>query len=71
MSLPFYIQIDLFEKCITPVILYGSEIWGFHDVSRHKRIQLKFLKIILNLKPSTPICMVLGEAGVFPIDLDV
>ena len=71
LSLPLDIQIDLFEKCITPVILYGSEIWGFHDVTRPKRIQLKFLKIILNLKPSTPTCMVLGEAGVFPIDLDV
>ena len=71
LSLPLDIQIDLFEKCVTPIILYGSEIWGFHDISRPKRLQLKFLKIILNLKPSTPTCMVLGEAGVYPIDVDV
>ena len=28
-SLPFDIQIDLFNKIVKPVLLYGCEIWGY------------------------------------------
>ena len=34
-------------------------------------MQSKFLKLILNLKKSTPNCMVYGETGVMPLKIDV
>ena len=36
-----------------------------------EQVQSKFLKLILNLKKSTPNCMVYGETGVMPLKIDV
>ena len=30
-NLPYDIMIDLYEKLIIPILLYGSEIWGYED----------------------------------------
>ena len=27
LNLPIDLQLDLFEKCITPILLYGCEVW--------------------------------------------
>ena len=29
LVLPFELQIDIFNKTVKPILLYGSEIWGF------------------------------------------
>ena len=49
-----------------PLLLYGSEIWGFGNIDIIERSQLKFLKDILNLKKSTPSSMIYGELGIMP-----
>ena len=36
-----------------------------------ERVQLKFLKHILNMKISTPNCIVYGETGVIPLKVDI
>ena len=36
-----------------------------------ERVQLKYLKYILNLKKTTPSFMVHGETGTYPIRLDI
>lgn len=67
LSLPYDIQIDLFEKTVKPVLLYGSEIWGFGNLDILERVQLKFYKYIFNLKKSTPSYMIYGELGITPL----
>ena len=64
-------QIDLFNKIVKPVLLYGCEIWGFGNIDCIERVQLKFLKYILGLKSSTPNCMVYGETGVKPLSIEI
>ena len=64
-------QIDLFDKLVKPIILYGCEVWGFGNNDVIERVQLKFLKYILNAKNSTPNYIVYGETGVFPLQLDI
>ena len=54
-----------------PILLYGSEIWGFGNIDVIERIQLKFLKYIFNLKKSTPSFMIYGELGIMPIYIDI
>ena len=61
LNLPFDIQIDLFEKTIKPILLYGCEIWGFGNCDVIERVQLKFYNYIFNLKKSTPSFMVYSE----------
>ena len=64
-------QIELFDKMIKPILLYGSEIWGYSNVKPIERIHVKFLKSIFNLKQSTPNVMLYGEFGVYPIEIDI
>lgn len=61
LSLPFDIQIELFNKTIKPILLYGCEIWGVGKNDIIKRVQLKYFKHIFNLKKSTPSYMIYGE----------
>ena len=54
-----------------PILLYGSEIWGFGNIDIIERSQLKSLKYIFNLKKSTPSFMIDGELGIMPIYTDI
>ncbi|MEW8547526.1 MAG: reverse transcriptase family protein, partial [Candidatus Thiodiazotropha sp.] len=71
LNLPFDIQIDLFNKTIKPILLYGCEIWGTGNCDIIERVQLKFYKYIFNLKKTTPSFMIYGELGITPIILDI
>ena len=59
--------LDLFDKMIKPILLYGCEVLGFSNNDILEKIHLKFCKILLNLKTSTPSYMVYGELGRYPI----
>ena len=65
------LQIDLFNKIVKPVLLNGSEIWGFGNLDILERVQLRFYKYILNLKTSTPSVMIYGELGILPLRIDI
>ena len=63
--------LDLFDKMIKPILLYGCEVWGFSNNDILEKIHLRFCKILLNLKTSTPSYMVYGELGRYPIYIDI
>ncbi|MES9881062.1 MAG: reverse transcriptase domain-containing protein [Sedimenticola sp.] len=71
LNLPIDMQIELFDKMVKPILLYGSEIWGFANNDIIERVHLKYLKIIFNMKKSTPSFMVYGEAGQVPIHVEI
>jgi len=52
-------------------LLYGCEIWGFTNIDIIERVHLKFCKLLLSLKKTTPNCMVYGELGVSPLNLSI
>ena len=56
---------------VTPILLYGCEIWGFENLDSIEKIHLKFCKIILNLKTSTPNFMIYGELCRHPLSVIV
>ena len=35
-------QIDLFNKVVKPVLLYGCEIWGYGNLDILEQVQLRF-----------------------------
>ena len=71
LNLPIDMQIDLFNKMIKPILLYGCKLWGFGNLEIIERVQLKFFKQILYLKKSTPSFMVYGELGAYPLFIDI
>ncbi len=54
-----------------PILLYGSEVWGFENIIDIERIHLQFCKNILHLRKSTPNYMVYGELGRFPLSINI
>ena len=55
------IQTKLFESIVCPILLYGSEVWGFKQIDMLEICYRKVFKIILKLRPSTPNCMIYGK----------
>ena len=70
-KLPIDCQLDLFDKVIGPILLYTCEVWGYENIDIIEKVHLKFLKFILNLKSSTPNCMVYGLTGRYPLLITV
>lgn len=68
LCLPVDIQLQMFDSMLSPILLYGVEVWGCENIAVISQFQLKFYKYILNLKMSTPNSMVLGELGASPIE---
>ena len=65
LSLDVDTSLELFQRCVMPILLYGSEIWAF-DKTNVKTLEVfyrRFLKQLLGLYKYTPTCMVLGESG--------
>ena len=63
LKLSVDIQCHLFDHLILPILLYGSEIWGYEDISQIEVLHRKFLRTILYVNKCTPDCMVYGETG--------
>ena len=59
---------NLYECLTQPILLYGSDIWGFSksNISSIDLLLNWFLRIVLGVKQGTSIPMLLGESGIFP-----
>ena len=55
--------LDLFDKLISPILCYASEVWGFSKADSIERIHLKFCKRLLSVKQCTQNDFVYGELG--------
>ena len=49
----------------------GVKFGGFSKNEIIERVHLRFCKQLLNFKTSTPTCMVYGELGRYPLDIDI
>ena len=67
LNLDLDLQIDLFDKVVMPVALYGSETWGAYGCEIVSRVQLKYYKYVLKLNRNTSTNVLLGELGKLPM----
>ena len=63
LNLPIDIVVELDDQLVLPILLYGSEICGFSDISAIEVIYRTLLRGKLKLNRSTANCMVYGELG--------
>ena len=47
LDLPLSTQLDLFDSCVLPILLYSCEIWGFTNTDPIELVQRKFCKYII------------------------
>jgi hypothetical protein len=33
LSLPIFIVLQLFDAMVAPILLYGAEVWGLHNLT--------------------------------------
>ena len=71
LQLPIDLQLQLFDSMIVPILLYGSEVTGFENSDILERLCTQFYKIILNVKKSTPNCILYGELARYPISIQI
>ena len=64
LKLPVDITCELFDRTVTPVLLYGCEVWGPSDIRNVEIFHRSFLRILLKTYKFTPNCMLYGETGV-------
>ena len=69
LRLPIDMQLELFDKTVLPILLYGCEIWGHSKAPMIETFHLSFLKMILGVHTKTCNNMVYGELGRIPIDI--
>ena len=60
---------SLLDKFVQPVVLYGSEVWGFHSALDVERVHLSLCKRVLHVKRSTANYFIYGELGRFPLQI--
>jgi len=64
------VALQLFDSFITPILLYGCEIWSNKLESEPiEQLHLKYLKLMLGVKTSTCNLAIYGETGRFPLHL--
>ena len=56
-------RLELFDKLVTPILNYGSEVWGFDQAKQIERIHMLFCKQLLGVKTATQNDFVYGELG--------
>ena len=61
------LALDFFDKIISPILLYGSEIWGTRYAGSIEYVDRKFCKYVLNVSINASNAAVLGELGRRPL----
>ena len=56
-------RLELFDKLVSPILNYASEVWGFHKATSVETIHLQFCKKVLGVKQSTQNDFVYREIG--------
>ena len=64
-------QLDLFDKMVKPVLLYGCELWCYGNCDIIERVYSKFCKMLLQMKSSTPSFMVYDVLRRYPLAIDI
>ena len=71
LNIPIDLQIQLFDHTVLPILLYGSEVWGFTNTNMIDVLHNQFLRSITKLRKSTPTYMLYAELGRVPIHLHI
>jgi len=64
-KLPYNVLFRIFDVKIMPILLYGSEVWGFHPSPDVDLVHDRFCKLVLGLRRKSPNIVARGEVGRF------
>lgn len=70
-TLPADTIFHIFDMKVKPILLYGSEIWGFQRNDDLERVHVKVCKMVLGVGRDVKNHIALGECGRFPVYVEV
>ncbi|MCG7892781.1 MAG: reverse transcriptase family protein, partial [Candidatus Thiodiazotropha endolucinida] len=59
----------LFDAIVSPILCYGSEVWGYEYSKTIEKIHIKFCKRFIGLHQNTADFFALSECGRYPISI--
>lgn len=65
------IKMYLFDAMVSPILLYGAEVWGQDDCQSYETVHTKYCKNVLGIAYSTTNDTVRAELGRFPLWIKV
>ena len=71
LNVPLDLQLKLLDHTIVPILLYGSEIWGFETTGIIEKLHNEFLRRITRLRKSTKIYILQAELGRYPLNVNI
>ena len=69
LNLSIDCQLKLFDQTILPILTYACEIWGFEKLHMIEKVHIEFLRSIIRVNKSTPLYMIYGELGRYPLEI--
>ena len=69
-KLDLKIFFKLFDSQVTSALMYGSEIWGLTPYDVIENVHTFAIKKILGVRKQTPNCLIYGESGRFPLNIE-
>ena len=66
-DMPVSLGLELFDKLVVPILLYGSDIWAYEYRDSIEIVQRKYCKMLLGVSSSTQNDVVLGELSRLPL----
>ena len=57
----------MYDAQILPILMYGSELWGFQQFAVIEKAHMFACKRFLNVSVQTPNKMIYGDLGRYPV----
>lgn len=71
LDLPVDLQLKLFDHTVLPILTYGCEVWGYEDCKILEVVHNQFLRSVTRTRKSTPLYMLYGELGRYPLEITI
>ena len=71
LDIPIDLQLKLFDNTVLHILTYGSEVWGYENLDMIEKVHNEFLRKITRCKKSTPLYMLMGELGRYPLRITI
>ena len=68
-GIPIKLSLELFDKIVVPILVYGAEVWGTKSREKIELVQRNFCKYILNVPNKTSNAATLGDLGRKPLSV--
>ena len=69
LDLPLYLQLKFFDQTMLPILTFNCEVWGLENLDIIEKVHSDFLRKITHCKKSTPLYMLYGELGRYPLEI--